>query len=235
MLVKVEELSKRPLAGPAVPHVGDPRDRDAGRPGRASPASPATSTEYLAQKFPTSTAARLRRPRGRRRQRGHLRRAGPVLGDRPPAAAQVRRSKTYKPDLALVGFPATDEFQHQFLGLVTKTLPNGAANPAYDDVKVNGIPDHRVSAARRRSSGAPTQGADATMRARPQADGPRPDHVRRLRPRLRAAVPGDRRQQGARRPRPAVEAADLQLPPGRRARRSARPRPAGPAAPCRST
>ena len=46
--------------------------------------------------------------------------------------------------------------------------------------------------------------------------GQRPDHVRRLRPRLRAAVPGDRRQQGARRPRPALQAADLQLPPGHR-------------------
>ncbi len=34
--------------------------------------------------------------------------------------------KTYKPDLLMVGFPTTDEFQHQFLGLVTKTLPNGA-------------------------------------------------------------------------------------------------------------
>ena len=50
----------------------------------------------------------------------------------------------YQPDLALVGYPVTDEVQHQFLGLVTKKLPNGAANPAYDDVEVNGTPDHRV-------------------------------------------------------------------------------------------
>ena len=52
--------------------------------------------------------------------------------------------KTYQPDVALVGFPVTDEVQHQFLGLVTPTLPNGAANPAYDDVQVNGTPDGRV-------------------------------------------------------------------------------------------
>jgi type I phosphodiesterase/nucleotide pyrophosphatase len=51
---------------------------------------------------------------------------------------------TYRPDLALVGFSETDEFQHQFLGLVTKKLPNGARNPAYDDIEVNGTPDGRV-------------------------------------------------------------------------------------------
>ena len=55
--------------------------------------------------------------------------------------------KTYQPDLALVGYPATDEIQHQFLGLVSPTLPNGAANPAYDDVMLDGIPDGRVAAA----------------------------------------------------------------------------------------
>jgi Type I phosphodiesterase / nucleotide pyrophosphatase len=69
----------------------------------------------------------------------------------------------YKPDVALVGYPVTDEFQHQFLGLVTKKLPNGAANPAYDDVEVNASPDGRVKqreAFIRRAY----QGADATMR-----------------------------------------------------------------------
>src|SRR4029079_236530 len=55
-------------------------------------------------------------------------------------------AKTYKPDLMLVGMPTTDEFQHQFLGLVSPKLPNGAANPAYDDVDLNGVPDGRVAA-----------------------------------------------------------------------------------------
>ena len=36
----------------------------------------------------------------------------------------------YHPDLLLAGMPTTDEFQHQFLGLVSPKLPNGAANPA---------------------------------------------------------------------------------------------------------
>jgi 2',3'-cyclic-nucleotide 2'-phosphodiesterase (5'-nucleotidase family) len=52
--------------------------------------------------------------------------------------------KKFNPELVMVGYPVTDEFQHQFLGLVTPTLPNGAANPAYDDVEVNGTPDGRV-------------------------------------------------------------------------------------------
>jgi 2',3'-cyclic-nucleotide 2'-phosphodiesterase (5'-nucleotidase family) len=63
----------------------------------------------------------------------------------------------------MVGDPVTDEFQHQFLGLITKRLPNGARNPAYDDVQVNGTPDGRVKqreAFIRRAY----QGADATMR-----------------------------------------------------------------------
>jgi 2',3'-cyclic-nucleotide 2'-phosphodiesterase (5'-nucleotidase family)/predicted AlkP superfamily phosphohydrolase/phosphomutase len=70
---------------------------------------------------------------------------------------------TYKPDLAMVGYPGTDEIQHQFLGLVTKKLPNGASNPAYDDIEVNHTPDHRVS---QRSAyiREAYQGSDATMR-----------------------------------------------------------------------
>src|SRR3954471_23256901 len=51
---------------------------------------------------------------------------------------------TYRPDIALVGNPGTDEVQHQFLGLVTKKLPNGANNPAYDDIDGNLVKDGRV-------------------------------------------------------------------------------------------
>ena len=69
----------------------------------------------------------------------------------------------YKPDLALVGYPGTDEVQHQFLGLVTKKLPNGAKNPAYDDIEVNGTPDHRVSEREEYIKEA-YEGSDATMR-----------------------------------------------------------------------
>ena len=52
----------------------------------------------------------------------------------------------YDPDLLLAGMPTTDEFQHQFLGLVSPKLPNGAPNPAYDDVDLNRVKDGRIDA-----------------------------------------------------------------------------------------
>jgi 2',3'-cyclic-nucleotide 2'-phosphodiesterase (5'-nucleotidase family)/predicted AlkP superfamily phosphohydrolase/phosphomutase len=35
-------------------------------------------------------------------------------------------------DLAMVGYPFTDEVSHQFMGLVSKTDPDGSPNPCYD-------------------------------------------------------------------------------------------------------
>ncbi len=68
----------------------------------------------------------------------------------------------YQPDLVLAGYPVTDEFQHQFLGLVSRKLPNGQDNPAYDDVQVNGTPDGRV-AQREAYIQRAYQGADTTL------------------------------------------------------------------------
>ncbi|TQM62603.1 5'-nucleotidase C-terminal domain-containing protein [Humibacillus xanthopallidus] len=48
-------------------------------------------------------------------------------------------------DLALVGYPVTDEFSHQFMALVTPTGPNDKPNPVYDDADYNGVPDGRVA------------------------------------------------------------------------------------------
>ena len=48
-------------------------------------------------------------------------------------------------DFALVGYPVTDEFSHQFMGLYTPTDMDGAPNPYYDDVEGDGIPDGRVA------------------------------------------------------------------------------------------
>ena len=53
---------------------------------------------------------------------------------------------TYHPDLLLAGYSDTDELSHQFLGLVSPTLPNGAANPSYDDANLDHVPDGRVAA-----------------------------------------------------------------------------------------
>src|SRR3954454_19035717 len=69
----------------------------------------------------------------------------------------------YRPDVAFVGFPGTDEVQHQFLGLVTKKLPNGAANPSYDDVNLDGKKDNRVKQREQYVENAYAE-SDATMR-----------------------------------------------------------------------
>jgi 2',3'-cyclic-nucleotide 2'-phosphodiesterase (5'-nucleotidase family)/predicted AlkP superfamily phosphohydrolase/phosphomutase len=71
--------------------------------------------------------------------------------------------RTYDPELALVGYPVTDEFSHQFLGLISPTVPNGAPNPAYDDVQLDGVRDRRVEE-RERFIRRAYEGADATMR-----------------------------------------------------------------------
>ena len=51
----------------------------------------------------------------------------------------------YKPDLLLLGNPVTDEFSHQFLGLLVPTDPDGRPNPYYDDVNGDGVKDGRLS------------------------------------------------------------------------------------------
>ncbi len=48
-------------------------------------------------------------------------------------------------DVALVGYPVTDEFSHQFMALVTPTDPDGDPNPTYDDADYDGNPDGRVA------------------------------------------------------------------------------------------
>lgn len=48
-------------------------------------------------------------------------------------------------DIAFVGYPVTDEFQHQFMALVTPTDMDGAPNPYFDDLEGNGTPDGRLA------------------------------------------------------------------------------------------
>ena len=212
-LVRVERLHRRPVPGPPVPHVGDPGDRHVGRTGRASPASPArsrTSSPSGSRRRRPATSPSSRPASSARRPTSSRGSTGPTCTTRSPSTS----SNLYQPDLAMVGYPVTDEFQHQFLGLVTPVLPDGSPNPAYDDVQVNGTPDGRVDERDglhppglhgRRRDDAPRPGA---------ARRSRPDDVRVVGPRLRPAVRGDRRQQGARRPRAAVTTADVELPPG---------------------
>ena len=49
-------------------------------------------------------------------------------------------------DLLLLGTPVTDEFSHQFMGLTTPKDIDGNANPFFDDVTNDNIPDGRVAA-----------------------------------------------------------------------------------------
>ena len=143
MLVKVEELtgdlSRVRLFHTSVSRAIATLADLAGEPGFTG-----NFDEYLAQTFPTSTAADFaileagitaRRPTSSRASTG-----------RPPTCrCSSTSAKTYKPDLLLVGMPTTDEFQHQFLGLVSPKLPDGGANPAYDDVYLDGTKDNRVA------------------------------------------------------------------------------------------
>ena len=50
-----------------------------------------------------------------------------------------------KPDLLMVGSPTTDEFQHQFMGLVTPKAIDGRPNPYFDDLTNDDIPDGRTA------------------------------------------------------------------------------------------
>jgi 2',3'-cyclic-nucleotide 2'-phosphodiesterase (5'-nucleotidase family)/predicted AlkP superfamily phosphohydrolase/phosphomutase len=47
--------------------------------------------------------------------------------------------------LAMVGYPVTDEFSHQFMALFTPTDIDGAPNPYYDDDNGDGVKDNRVA------------------------------------------------------------------------------------------
>lgn len=49
-------------------------------------------------------------------------------------------------DLVLAGNPVTDEFSHQFLGLVTPRDMDGDPNPYFDDVEGDDVPDGRLAA-----------------------------------------------------------------------------------------
>ena len=100
--------------------------------------------EYVAQKFPSSTAADFAvLESGIVSEETYVEQGLMWETFATPVLKYIMKS--YRPDLALVGYPTTDEFQHQFLGLISPTLPNGAPNPAYDDVQVNGTPDGRVA------------------------------------------------------------------------------------------
>ena len=222
----------RPLPRPAVPHLGDPREREladlAGRAGLHR------VRRVPRRRVPDLHRRRLRDPRGRRRpaRRPTSSRAStgrPATGrcwstsPRPTsptccwsACRPPTSSSTSSSAWSASGCPTVQPTRRTTTW--TSTASRTDASKQRSGVHPRGLPGVRPDAAPRALAG--RQG---------------PDHVRRLRPRLRAAVPGDRRQPAAGRAGPAVATADLELPHRPPARRSARRRPAGPAARCRST
>jgi 2',3'-cyclic-nucleotide 2'-phosphodiesterase (5'-nucleotidase family) len=160
LLLKVEELTSD-LSRVRLFHTSVTRANASWPTWPGEPGFTGDFEEYVAQKFPTSTASDFAVlesgivseetyvEQGLYWETGHY-----------PIIKYILT--TYKPDLAMVGYPTTDEFQHQFLGLITTKLPNGAPNPAYDDVQVNGTPDGRV-AQRTAFLKRAYQGADRTL------------------------------------------------------------------------
>ncbi len=101
--------------------------------------------EFIAAEFPTSTAADFAiLEAGVTSEETYVEQGQYWATGHVPMLEYV--AQKHRPDLLLVGMPTTDEFQHQFLGLVSPTLPGGGANPAFDDVDLNGVPDGRVAA-----------------------------------------------------------------------------------------
>ena len=159
MLVKLEELTGD-LSRVRLYHTSAAR-ANASWTGWSEAGFAGDFEEYLAQKFPTSMEADLA-----------VVEAG-IVSEETYVEQGLYWETCYhpvikyilarhKPDLALIGYPVTDEFSKRFLGLITPKLPNGAPNPAYDDVQVNGTPDGRVAqrtAFLRRAY----EGADATL------------------------------------------------------------------------
>ena len=62
-----------------------------------------------------------------------------------PALEYILTTVQPNTDLLMLGAPTTDEFQHQFMGLVTPTDMDGDANPYFDDLTNDNIPDGRTA------------------------------------------------------------------------------------------
>ena len=142
-LVKVEQLTPD-LSQVRLFHTSVSRAnaRWAGWPGESG--FTGDFAEFLAQRFPTSTAGDFAvLEAGIVSEETYVEQGEYWSTAHLPMLRYI--GKTYRPDLLLVGFPVTDEIQHQFLGLVSPTVPNGGPNPAYDDVNLDGVKDDRVA------------------------------------------------------------------------------------------
>ncbi len=160
MLVKVEQLSAD-LSQVRLFHTSVTRANASWPSWPGEPGFNGDFAEYVAQNFPVSTAADFAvLEAGIVSEETYVEQGLYWENGHHPLITYILTN--YQPDLLLLGYPVTDEFSHQFMGLVTPTLPNGAPNPAYDDVQVDGTPDGRV-AEREAFLQRAYQGADATL------------------------------------------------------------------------
>ena len=144
MLIRVEELTPD-LSRVRLFHTSVTRAIASWPTWPGEPGFTGDFEEFLAQKFPVSTAADFAvLEAGVVSEETYVEQGLYWKTAHEPMLEYV--VEKYDPDLLLAGMPTTDEFQHQFLGLVSPKLPNGDANPAYDDVDLNGVKDGRVAA-----------------------------------------------------------------------------------------
>ena len=231
MLIRVEELTAN-LSRVRLFHTSVSRAIASWPAWPGEPGFTGDFAEFLAQKFPTSTAADFAiLEAGVVCEETYVEQGLALDDGHVPMLEYV--AEKYQPDLLLVGMPTTDEFQHQFLGLVSPKLPGGAPNPAFDDVDLNGVPDGRVAAREGFIRTAYEEADEVLTRAR-ELMGRDPttfvssDHgfapqflaIDASQPLVELGLLRGRRRRTAARPP---------------ARRSARRRPAGPAGRCRST
>ena len=173
----------RPLAGALVPYVGDARDRDlADVAGRAGLHRDVRGLRRRA--LPVLPGGRLRGAGGRHRERGHLHRAGRVLGDRLPPADQVR-ARHLQAGPGAGGLPRdrrgaapVPRARHQ-AAAERRAQPGvrrrpGERHAGRPRAAAQGLHPRRIRGLRRHDA----------ARAAPHAR-PRPDDVRLVRPRLR--------------------------------------------------
>ncbi len=127
-------------------------------------ATPMGFEETLASRFPTSTAADFAPLEARIIDEETYVEQGLMWADAHFAyLSYIINGLGVQPDLLMLGTPVTDEFSHQFLGLVTRRSLDGDLNPYFDDVDGDGRRDNRVRV-RRRYIRAAYREADATVR-----------------------------------------------------------------------
>ncbi|TDD66898.1 hypothetical protein E1262_20705 [Jiangella aurantiaca] len=127
------------------------------------PAGSAAFEETLASQFPTSTAADFAPLEAGIVDEDTYVEQGLMWKDAHWAYLEhIFTTLDVDPDLLLLGTPVTDEFSHQFMGLVTRDDIDGNPNPFFDDVTDDDVPDGRV-AVREGYIRAAYEEADATL------------------------------------------------------------------------